>query len=131
MEYKEVINMLGVIGAIIFGTVALGAWASDDAAEKRRKQHSIQTGADTYIDKKGRLRYTNGQMYDWDAWRLKEAREYRMILYNGHCKVYKKHGVEVESFRDWMIEKYGTVEIPGYGYIYTETELEHKGEFNI
>lgn len=124
--------MLGFLGAIIFGTVALGAWASDDAAEKRRRQNSIQTGANTYIDKKGRLRYTsNGRMYDWDAWQLKEARNYSMRLYNTHCRVNKKYDVEIETFRDWLIEKYGTVKDPGFGDIYSEDELNHKGEFNL
>lgn len=124
--------MLGIIGALLFGTVVVGAWANDDNAEKARRNQSKKIGSDTYVDKKGKLRYTsNKQIYDWDTWRLREARNYNMRLYNGYCRVYKKHGVEPKSFREWLIDKYGTIKDPGFGYIYSDIELNSKDEFNI
>ena len=124
--------MLGILGTIIFGGVVAGAWASDDAAESQRRQYSKKTGADTYVDKKGRLRYTsNGQMYDWDAWRLKESRHREMRRYNIYCKCREKYGLEIElTFDEWFLKTYGK---SGWNLWWDEkfgdAYLNHKGIF--
>ena len=124
--------MLGLLGALAFGIVCAGAWMSDEGAEQERRQYSKKTGADTYVDKKGRLRYTsNNKMYDWDAWRLKESRHREMRRYNIYCKCHEKYGLEPElTFGEWFLKTY---EKAGWDLWWDkefgDAYLNHKGIF--
>ena len=51
--------MLGILGAIAFGVVAAGAWASASATESKHRQNSRANHYDFYFDKNGRMRHTS------------------------------------------------------------------------
>ena len=56
--------MLGLLGALAFGVVAYGAWASADQTERNGRINSQQSKCNFYIDKNGNMRHTkNGKKY--------------------------------------------------------------------
>lgn len=49
--------MFGVIGGIIFGVVAVGAWISEDEREQKARSHARNTNSKYYFDKNGKMRW--------------------------------------------------------------------------
>lgn len=53
--------MFGVIGTVIFGIVAVGAWISEETREHNSKSNAKNIGSKYYFDKNGRMRWVNGK----------------------------------------------------------------------
>lgn len=49
--------MLGLLGAILFGTVYTGAWLHEDEKEGRHRKNSRENGIPFYYDKFGNMRH--------------------------------------------------------------------------
>ena len=55
--------MLGLLGAVIFGIAATGAWISAEQTEQKSKSDAKQSGRKFYYDKNGIMRHPSGRKY--------------------------------------------------------------------
>lgn len=116
--------MLGLLGAAIFGVVAYGAWASDDNAEKRRRQSGKDNHCRYYVDKHGILRDVHtGKKYDGKDDNILLI-QHKWNLYNLYVEFCMKSRREPKKLKDWLIQEGYNYELE---YLY-EMMMKYKNE---
>ena len=84
--------MLGMIGATIFGIVAVGAWISEENREEQARNHAKSINSKYYFDKDGKMRWiknnkklTSNEIHDtfWNTEGNEKKQEYHHKEYWG------------------------------------------------
>ena len=111
--------MLGIIGAVLFGAVAYGAWSKSNSVQNEQRKQAQKDNSDCYIDRKGILRHNNtGAKYTREDFIRQDGFSRRERLEMDYREFVEQYKIDPQwyTFHDYIIWRYKNDHVTGKYY---------------